>query len=299
MNITVFGASGFVGKNVIQALKQEDLNITATDILRNKLDTNGIKFKKLAITNRVDVDDIVKDADIVIHLAASPLKKSLEYPTTDANINISGTLNILDACRNHNVNKIIFSSASSLIGDVQYNPVDEQHPCNPKTPYGISKLAVEHYLRVYQEVYGLEYLTFRFFNVYGPGQYPQSGALIPTVYQKLINDEVITLFGNGTRDYIYVGDVAKFYIDAVLQKHIKNEIVNMGTGIATTAKDLVKVSADILGRTPIFDQQPPRPGEIGDFVADVSKLRKMFGHVPRTGLYTGLKRTFDWLKING
>jgi UDP-glucose 4-epimerase len=128
---------------------------------------------------------VVKGSDIVVHLAASPLPVSIEKPRFNARINIEGSLNIMDAARENGVQKIIFSSASSLIGDVKYNPVDENHPATPKTPYGVAKYAIEHYLRVYQELYGLNYLIFRFYNIYGPWQYPESGALIPMVYRKL------------------------------------------------------------------------------------------------------------------
>ena len=179
MKIAIFGALGFVGRNVIEALQAENFEIVASDIKETAIE--GINFVRADLLNYDEVAKVVKDCKVVIHLAASPLPVSLEKPKMNARINIEGTLNIMDAAREHGISKILFSSASSLVGKVKYNPVDENHPCNPKTPYAVAKYACEHYLRIYQELYWLNYLIFRFFNIYGPWQYPESGGLIPMV----------------------------------------------------------------------------------------------------------------------
>lgn len=294
MRVSVFGASGFVGRNIIEKLSAEGVAVIASDV--KKVDLPNVEFIEADLLDYDHVSNVVKGSDIVIHLAASPLPVSLEKPKLNARINIEGSLNILDAARAHGVKKIIFSSASSLVGEVKYNPVDEEHPCRPKTPYAAAKYAVEHYLRVYQELYGLNYLAFRFFNIYGPWQYPESKALIPMVYNKLKAEGSFNVLGTGTqtRDFVYVGDVADFYLKAI-KKDIKNEIVNLGTGKGATVLDIVKIAGELLGIEPKINYLPPRPGEIDNFVADTKKLKRLFGEIPKTDLKDGIKKTFEWL----
>lgn len=294
MKVSIFGASGFVGINVVSALQNAGIDVIASDIRESP--HVRAEFKPADLLDFDQVAAVVRGTDIVVHLAASPLPVSIEKPCLNARINIEGSLNIMDAAREHGVKKIIFSSASSLIGEVQYNPVDENHPARPKTPYGVAKYAIEHYLRVYQELYGLDYLVFRFFNIYGPWQYPESGALIPMVYRKLKEDGKFTVNGDGSlsRDFIYVGDLAEFYVKAVLGD-MKNEVVNLGTGKGTTIKEVVEIAGEILGIEPEFVYQPKRPGEIDNFVADTKKLESLFGESPKMPLKNGLKIAYNWL----
>jgi len=295
MKVAIFGASGFVGTNVIEALKATDHEIIASDIQEKPIE--GTQFIKANLLKYEEVETVVNDCDVVIHLAASPLNVSVEKPRLNAQINIDGTLNIMDASREHGIKKIIFSSASSLVGEVRYNPVDEKHPCTPKTPYGVAKYAIEHYLRVYQELYGLNYLVFRFFNIYGPWQYPASGALIPMVYNKLNAGEAFNVFGTGSqmRDFVYVGDIADCYVRSI-SNDVKNSVVNMGTGKGTTIKDVVLTAGEVLGVVPRINYLPERPGEIDNFVADTSRITSLFGGAPSTCLKDGMKMTFSWLK---
>ncbi len=294
MKVAVFGASGFVGINVVESLTKAGLDIIASDVRV----TSAMKaeFRKADLLDYNQVELVVKDADVVIHLAASPLPFSLEKPMLNARINIEGSLNILDAARTYGIKKVIFSSASSIVGDVKYNPVDELHPCTPKTPYGVAKFAMEHYLRVYQELYNLDYLVFRFFNVYGPWQYPESKAVIPMVYDKLRKEGSFNVFGDGsqTRDFIYVGDIADYFVEAA-KNNVRNEVVNMGTGKGTTIKEIVEIAGELLSVNPTINYLPARPGEISNFEADTTKIRSLFGKAPDTPLKCGLEYTFNWL----
>jgi UDP-glucose 4-epimerase len=210
MKIVVFGASGFVGRNVVERLSGGH-DVLAADIAQVEFPPN-VEFRKTDITDMESVLEAVKGSDAVVHLAVSQLTKSLDSPVLNTRVNIMGTLNVLEACRNTEAKKIIFSSASSLVGDVHYAPVDEKHPTNPKTPYAVSKLSCEHYIRVYHELYGIDHVTFRFFNLYGPYQYPQGGGLIPNIFKRIIGKELVTVFGDGSavRDFIYIDDVVDF-----------------------------------------------------------------------------------------
>ncbi len=297
MKTAIFGASGFVGRNMVESFTERDLEFVASDVIESPF-SSEIEYQKCDILKLDEVKKIIEDVDVVIHLAASPLNVSIEKPLLNTEINIGGTLNLMEASRAAGVEKFIFSSASSLVGEVQYYPVDEKHPCTPKTPYGVAKYAIENYLRVYNEIYGMNYLVFRFFNLYGRYQYPQSRALIPMVYERLTKGMEFTIFGDGsaTHDFIYIEDVIDFYLKAITDKsEVKNEIVNMGTGVGTSILEIVNTSAKILGVKPNLKFQPKKPGEIENFTADVKKLKILFGVVPKITVTKGLEITFKWL----
>jgi UDP-glucose 4-epimerase len=295
LTIVVFGAAGFVGRNVVEKLIREGERVVASDIAEDPFKGN-VTYQKTDVLDREKIFDVVKGGDVVVDLAASPLVSSLEDAVGNMKVNIEGTLNILDASRKWKVRKVIYSSASSVVGNVKYNPVDEEHPCYPKTAYAVAKKACEDYIRVYNETFGLNYLIFRFFNIYGPWQSTRSGALIPNFYQRLRQNQEFQVFGDGsnTRDFTYVGDVADFYYTAIKQD-VKNLVVNMGTGRGTSIIELIKLASKTLGVEPRIAYKPSRPGEIGNFEADTRRLVRLFGKKPSTSLEEGLKRTFSWL----
>ncbi len=296
--IVVFGAAGFVGRNVVEKLVKEGERVVASDITEDPF-KGKITYQKTDVLDRERIFDVVKGGDVVVDLAASPLVSSLEDAVGNMKVNIEGTLNILDAARKWKVSKVIYSSASSVVGNVKYNPVDEEHPCHPKTAYAVAKKACEDYIRVYNETFGLNYLIFRFFNIYGPWQSTKSGALIPNFYQRLRQNQEFQVFGDGsnTRDFTYVGDVAEFY-HAAIKQDVKNLVVNMGTGQGTSIIELIKLASKTLAVEPRIAYKPSRPGEIGNFEADTRRLVKLFGKKPSTSLEDGLKRTFSWLEAN-
>jgi UDP-glucose 4-epimerase len=254
-----------------------------------------VLYNKVDITRKEEVANVMEDAQSVIHLAASPLTKSLEDPILDMSVNVGGTLNIMERSREEKVNLIIYSSASSVVGTLQHNPVDENHPCVPRTTYAASKLACEHYLRVYQEIYGLNYLVFRFFNIYGPWQYPTSGGLIPSIINRVLNKEDIKIFGDGsaTRDFVYVEDLVHQYKSAIEGKAI-NELLNLGTGSGTSIMEVVETVGDVLDIEPNIQYEPKRDGEIDNFYADTAKLERTFGFKPSTSLREGVEKTCQW-----
>ena len=204
-------------------------------------------------------------------------------------------LNILQACRKNNIKKIIFTSASSLIGEPQSFKVSENHTTTPKTAYGITKLASEHYLRLFQELYGINFIVFRFFNIYG--SYQKNG-LVPSLYQKITSNQPVTIFGDGKqlRDFVYITDVLPFFEKAISNDSVNNSIYNIGTGIGTTISEVITLMSNTLGIEPKVQLQPVRKGEIGNFIADTTKLEKSFGQVPNTTVKIGLEKTIEWLR---
>jgi UDP-glucose 4-epimerase len=295
LKIVVFGASGFVGRNVVDRLSGGH-DVLAADIAQVEFPQN-VEFRKTDITDMESVLEAVKGSDAVVHLAVSQLTKSLDSPVLNTKVNIMGTLNVLEACRNTEAKKIIFSSASSLVGEVLHSPVDEKHPTNPKTPYAVSKLSCEHYIRVYHELYGIDHVTFRFFNLYGPYQYPQGGGLIPNIFRRILGKEPVTVFGDGSavRDFIYIDDVVDFY-ERAIESEAKNELVNMGTGKGSTIMNVITGIGEVTGIEPNIEYKPERKGEIANFVADTTKLEKVFDSIPKIELKDGLERTYQWFK---
>lgn len=296
MKVLVFGAAGFVGRNLVERLRRQDFGIVASDLIDDPFN-GSVKYVKLDLLDRKAVLDTVRGADTIVHFAASPLTFSLQAPMENMRVNVEGTLNILDAARTHNVKKVVYSSASSVVGTVKYNPVDEEHACTPKTPYAVAKRACEEYLRVYNELYGLHYLIFRFFNLYGPWQGPKSGGLVPNLYKTLTEGKEFQVYGDGsnTRDFIYVEDVAEVTTLA-LKEGVEDTLLNMGTGRGTSVVQLVTLGAEILNVKPKIIYKPARPGEISNFVADTKRLLKVMGKRSFTPLEEGLKKTFTWLQ---
>jgi len=296
MEIAVFGASGFVGRNLLDVLATTEHHVIACDVEPLSDAHEDVAFEQVDILNDEAVSEVVEGVDAVIQLAAHQLPESKEDPALNAKINVVGSLNVFDAARTHDVDKVVFSSASSIIGRVKENPVPEDHPVTPQSPYGVAKHAVEEYLEVYNDLYDLDYIVLRFFNVYGPYQRPESGALVPVVLSRLAEGDGVFVTGDGqqTRDFVYVRDIADFLVAAV-ESDVCNEVVNMGTGEGTAILEAIETMADIVGVDPEIDRRPERSDEIDDFYADTEKCERLFGHTPTTSLETGLEETYEWL----
>lgn len=299
MKATVIGASGFVGQNLVEALANTDWEVTAADLTERKFPKN-VRFVKANILNFESVCDALEGVDAVVHLAASNLITSLKNPRFNVEGNVGGTMSVLEAARKHKIRKIIFSSASSVYGIPQYIPVDEKHPRRPTTVYGVCKYTCEHLLRVYHELYDIEYFVFRFTNVYGPKQYTASRGIIPIVLKKLINNEAIDIYGDGsqTRDFVYVRDLVNFVCKA-LEDDIKNDTVNMGSGKGTSIMDITKISGELVGKEPKLNFKPQESGERRNFTADMTKCKQLFGKIPNTEIIEGLKKTYEWFCKEG
>ncbi len=286
------GSEGFVGKNLVKGLSEKH-DIYTSD----QLDSADQNYSKCDITNYDSVEKVVRDVDAVIHLTAHSLISSLDGSIANARVNIMGLLNLLESCRKNSVPKVIFTSASSLVGEPKSFHVNEDHTPKPKTAYGITKLTSEHYLRLYHELYSIDYTVFRFFNIYGPFQ---KNGLIPSIFNKIQNNESITIFGKGdqVRDYVYIEDILPFFEQAASSEIGKNKVFNMGTGKGSTILEIVKSMSEILKIEPKIEYQPVRPGEIGNFVADTTLLHEIFDKIPSTDVKIGLSKTIDWLKNN-
>ena len=291
MKILILGSEGFVGNNLVDGLSKNH-EIYCADMVEQSHHTNYSQFD---VTDSESVMKTIQNVDVVIDLVAHSLVSSIEGPTKNAEVNIIGLLNILEACRINNIKKLIFTSASSLVGEPKTFHVNENHIPLPKTAYGITKLTSEHYLRLYSELYGLDYVVFRFFNIYGPHQ---KNGLIPTLYNRIVNDKPLTIFGKGdqVRDYVYIEDIISFFEKACISEIGKNSIYNIGTGKGTTIKEIIEILAKTTKIEPKIEYKSARPGEIGNFVSDTTHLKSSFANIPNTSVVDGLEKTVNWLK---
>ena len=293
--VVIFGAAGFVGRNLSEYLSKT-YKVVEADAAESS-SPFGNEYIRVDITDHEGVLKVVSGADYVVHLAAHALGPSMTDPIMNAKVNIVGTLNILEAARKQNVSKVVFTSASSIVGDTTVSPVPENAPVNPKTPYGVAKFACENYLRIYGELWSLDYVIFRLFNIYGPHQ---RGGLIPSIHGKISQGKPVEITGDGkqVRDFIYVKDSLEFIEKAIVEDRISRTILNMGTGKGTTIIDVVNIVFKTMGKAPSVQYLPARKGEISNFVADTTRLRELFGFVPETPIETGITETVDWLKQN-
>ena len=288
MKVLLLGSEGFVGQNLIDGLKEKHELLTA-DVLNSGTHTNYTKFD---ITNLDETYSLIKNIDVVINLVTHTLTQSLNDVISNANTNIIGLLNVLEACRKNKIKKTIFTSASSIIGIPNTFSVDEKHSVMPKTAYGITKMAAEHYHRLYKEIYDLNYVIFRFFNIYGPHQ---KNGIIPSFHKKLINNEPITIFGEGKqiRDFVFIRDVVPFFDNVITSSKFDNQTYNLGTGNGTTIMEVIEKFSKLLSVKPKINFQPERTGEIGNFVANTDFLLSEFGFKPETSIENGLKDTIS------
>lgn len=293
MKVLILGSESFVGNNLVDGLSK-NYEIYTADLLPNSHHKN---YQQMDITNFESVKTVVKEVDIVVNLVANTLVSSIEDPRKNAEVNILGLLNVLEACKANNIKKVIFTSASSLIGQTSEKNVKEDYPPLPKTAYGITKLASEHYLRLYYELYKINYVIFRFFNIYGPYQ---NNGLIPSFYQTLKNKKPLTIFGKGDqiRDFVYIKDIIPFFSKAIETNIANNKIYNLGTGKATSIKEIIETMSKIMGILPKIEYKQERAGEIGNFIADTTLLFSTFGLIPNTNIGDGLQKTIEWLNNN-
>ncbi len=299
--ILVTGGAGFVGSHLVDRLIKEGYDVVVLDNLSTGSRENvnpKAKFVRVDIRSE-DLDKLINynDIEIVFHLAAQiNVRRSVENPTYDGDINILGTINILELMRKYDINKIIFaSSGGAVYGEPIYLPVDERHPIKPLSPYGLSKYVGEEYIKLYNRLYGIEYSILRYANVYGERQNPKGEAGVISIFvNKMLKGERPTIYGDGnqTRDFVYVGDV----VDAnILAMTWKNEIVNIGTGKETSVNEIFNVIRSILGfkKDPIYTS--PRPGEVRRIYLDISKARSL-GWEPKVDLHEGIRRVVEWMK---
>ncbi|HKZ46565.1 MAG TPA: NAD-dependent epimerase/dehydratase family protein [Thermodesulfobacteriota bacterium] len=306
MRILVTGGAGFIGSHVVDAYINAGHEVTVVDDLSTGKPENinpKARFLKLDI-GAGELRDLFKDGkfDAVNHHAAQMnVRKSVADPILDARINIIGTLNLLDNCVRGRVKGFIFASTGGAIyGEQKEFPAKESHPTNPLSPYGIAKLACEHYLSFYKNTHGLNSTILRYANVYGPRQDPHGEAGVVAIFtRKLLKGEQPLINGDGmqTRDFVYVGDVVR--ANCLALSHNDGGVFNIGTGREVHIKKLFKELVNIVGVNVGEGYGPPKSGEQKRSVIDFEKAKKEFGWSPQVFLEEGLRHTVDYFKEAG
>jgi UDP-glucose 4-epimerase len=306
LKILITGGAGFIGSHIADALTASGHSVVVLDNLSSgKIENinSDIQFVEGDVRDRALVDRVFKEYrfDAVNHHAAQmDVRKSVEDPIFDAETNIIGSLNLLEASVRYSVKRFMFASTGGAIyGEQDYFPADENHPTCPESPYGIAKRSIELYLHYYKKVHGLEHTIFRYANVYGPRQDPHGEAGVVSIFiNALLENRQCTIFGDGeqTRDYVFVGDVVRAHLSA-LEKNKDSETFNISTGIETSVNDLFKMLSDILTSgiaTPIHADA--RKGEQKRSVCSYEKVMSKLGWKPEMSLEDGLKKTVEYFK---
>jgi nucleoside-diphosphate-sugar epimerase len=309
-NYLVTGGAGFIGSNLVEALLDGGhavrvLDNFSTGKRENLSDFNGqIDLIEGDLTVLSDVRKAVQDVDVVLHQGAIPsVPRSVEDPLGSTQANVNGTLNVLVAARDAGVRRVVYASSSAVYGDQAPDaPKVETMNSQPISPYGVDKLAGEHYCRVFYQVYGLETVALRYFNVFGPRQDLESmyAAVIPRFITALLQGEPPTVYGDGeqTRDFTYVGNVVAGNLLAARAPAdlAAGQAVNLAAGGQTSLNTLLEMLHEIIGcaTPPIYTD--PRPGEIKHSLADVGKAERLLDYRPEVSLLGGLRLTTDWYR---
>jgi UDP-glucose 4-epimerase len=261
-----------------------------------------IKFINGDIRNQTILDQAVNGVEVIFHLAASVGNtRAIEYPIDDSEVNVIGTLRVLESARKYGVRKVVFSSSAGIFGELKYFPIREDHPAEPDSPYGVSKLAAEKHCLAYAKLYeGFEAICLRYFNVYGINQrYDVYGNVIPKFAHLILHGEPLTIFGDGeqTRDFVNVRDVARANYKAAISHGISGAF-NIASGSSVTIKHLVDLMREASGSTPIVEYGAPRKGDVRHSLADISAANQAFGYQPSVGLKEGLIEYFQWARTH-
>lgn len=305
----VTGGGGFIGCNIVSALLAQGEQVRVLDNFSTGRRTNLASFRSRIELIEGDIRSyhIVQEAvigvDFVLHQAALPsVPRSVRDPITTTEVNVLGTLNLLQAARKAGVKRFIYASSSSVYGDAPILPRHESMTPNPLSPYAISKLAGEQYCHVFWRLYGFETVCLRYFNVFGPHQDPTSqySAVIPRFITAILSNTQITIYGDGqqSRDFTYVENIVHANVLACRTSDITGMPLNIAVGARYSLIDLVNRLSDIIGVSPLISYAPPRPGDVLHSQADISAAQAGIGYEPIVGFEEGLCRTVKWFQEN-
>jgi len=316
MNILVTGGAGFIGGHLAESFVEAGHDVTAVDILepfydlglkehnieaarQAAQDAGSYEFVEGSVTDEHLVDELVEDVDVIYHQAAQAgVRASVEEPTKVTKYNINGSQTILEAARKHNVDRVVNASSSSVYGKPEYLPYDEAHPTEPVSPYGASKLAVEHYARVYNEVYGLPTVSLRYFTVYGPRMRPNMA--ISNFVSRCMRGDPPEIYGDGaqTRDFTYVDDIVEANHSLLTDDSADGEILNIGSTDNINIATLAEVVRDEINPSLDIEYTEAREGDAEHTHADISKATELIGYEPTRDIREGVSEFIGWYEQN-
>jgi UDP-glucose 4-epimerase len=299
----VTGGAGFIGSAIVRNLLDRQITVTVLDNLSTGFAVNlqGLENVKLLegdVRDPAAVIHAIAGADVVFHLAASVgNQRSLDNPVQDAEINVLGTLNVLESSRAAGVRRLVYSSSAGIFGELKTLPIAEDHTLNPETPYAVSKLAGERLCLAYTRLYGLGAACLRYFNVYGPRQrFDAYGNVIPKFVFMALAGKTLEIYGDGeqTRDFVHVHDVAEANVRVVLVENAVG-VFNIGSGSRITVNRLVELMR-VNGLDFETVNGSPRSGDVRDSLADITRAQQAFAFKPTVSFEDGLREYIAWAK---
>jgi UDP-glucose 4-epimerase len=306
MKTLVTGGAGFIGSNLVAFLRERGHDVTVLDSLVAGYRENLAPYPEVRLLAG-DVRDLsflrsaAQGAEVVFHLAASVGNtRSIEHPILDAEVNVLGTLNVLEVARELRVRKVVFSSSAGIFGELKTLPIAEGHPVEPDSPYGASKLAAEKLCLAYARLFPpFEAICLRYFNVFGVNQrFDAYANVIPIFAHKLVRQQRIHVFGDGeqTRDFIHVSDVVRANLAAGENRGVSGAF-NLGSGVRITINDLIQRMQAASGLRTEVVHTAPRAGDVRHSLADISALRNVLGFSPEADFDAALREYLDWAKV--
>jgi UDP-glucose 4-epimerase len=309
VNVLVTGGAGFIGSNLTEALLQKGHFVRVLDDFSTGKGENLI-FDKAYPSLEIIEGDIrdfsscrkaMNRIEYVFHQAALPsVQRSIEDPETSNAVNVGGTLNILLAAKEIGVKRVIYASSSSIYGDTPTLPKHEEMPSNPFSPYALQKYIGEQYCRLFYQLYGLDTISLRYFNIFGPKQDPNSvySAVIPKFIDALLHGRPPIIFGDGkqSRDFTYIENVVQANLLAVSAEQLHGEAINIACGKRTSLNQLLNILKEILGSRQSPIHQEPRQGDVRHSLADIHKGKEVINYEPTIGVEVGLKKTVEFFK---
>ncbi|MGH7814701.1 MAG: SDR family NAD(P)-dependent oxidoreductase [Candidatus Binataceae bacterium] len=308
--ILVTGGAGFIGSELVRQLLEREAEVAVVDNLANGRRENleglshDILFAEVDIRDTARMQQLVKRADIVFHLACLGVRHSLHSPIENHEVNAAGTLGLLIAARAAGIERFVYVSSSEVYGTARWTPMTAEHPTYPRTVYGGSKLAGECYARAFYHSHGLPTVAIRPFNTYGPRCHHEgdSGEVIPKFLLRCMAGRPMIIFGDGkqTRDFTYVSDSARGIVMAGTADNTVGETINLGSGVEVAIAELAREIGMLLGRPePATEHIDPRPGDVGRLCADMSRARELCGYQPTLSLRDGLVKLREWYESQG
>ncbi len=303
----VTGGAGFVGSHLVEELLRRGEQVRILDNFstskRENIGTfqDNVELIEGDIRSSHTVREAVAGIDIIFHQGALPsVARSVKDPLTTNEINVAGTLNVLDAARDAGVKRVVFASSSSVYGANEEIPKREEMLPMPISPYGVSKLTGEKYCEVFSHIYGLETVALRYFNVFGPRQDPQSSyaAFIPRFIVGIAEAKELTINGDGnqSRDFTFVSNVVDANLRAAHAEDVSGQVFNIACGSSLTVNEVVHIVREILGTEGRVKHGPPAPGDVAHSLADITRAREKLGYEPLVPADEGLRRAVQWFR---
>lgn len=303
----ITGGAGFIGSNIVEELLRRNEKVRVLDnFVTGKRENIKPFLEKIElivgdIRDKRILKQALKGIDYVIHEAAiRSVLKSIENPVLTNEVNVTGTLNLLIASKDAKVKRFIYASSSSIYGQTSSFPQKESQKPDPISPYAVSKLAAENYCIIFAKNFGLETVSLRYFNVFGPRQNPESrySAVIPAFIERLLKDLPPTIDGDGRqkRDFTYIDNVVEATLKAVAAPNIVGRVINIGCGDSISILEMAKILNEILKKNIKPEFGSPRPGDVQKTQADITEMKELLKFSSKVDFSEGLKRTVEWFK---